>query len=765
MDAIINLPGYDLGDKIGEGGMATVWMARQIALDRTVAVKILSTHLVDDSDAIQKFRQEAQAAARLKHPGIVQVYDAGESDGLLYFVMEFVAGCTVSELLEKRGRLTERNALLIVEGVATALRYAWDEARLVHCDIKPSNIMIDQDGSVKVADLGLARLTGMTGVKADEAMIEGTPHDTSPEQARGESDLDCRADIYSLGAMLYHLLTGRVPFGDRSGTAALECQGSGFLPDPQDVNHELTLGVAWLGEKMMVKDRTIRIATWAELLTDIEAVKHGEMPPGKPPSAGQSTILRSELRSYSKPPSKVEELELQPEAAPHKPKTKAKIKAKDTEAGARQKIVLSKELRAKSSRSFAHRPSEMSRAFYSLVVMLVAVLMAYGALSFFRYARDHKSKSDSTYWEQVVPPRSQIELAAKPSETASGKKVVYRVQANGNAAKPASPGQTIKWQNPSFRRGAQLFNDALEKYKAYSTTKQNPQVLPVVEKQCRDAIKEFESIRKVAPPEVNIGRLVDQCYGLIANVRQSTLLVSSSGAPSSRSEPVKPSTVGVPPSAMAAPGSDKKDLVLATSWNAPQRGGEIVLEDLRGLLADRGQADVDLVADKTLMLYGPIYYLMPISEAARTLGQSLSPKKSVSCPGFPKDSFFAHAVEGDFGEGFKTLLLVTDSTDRIVAVQLVDEHPDKSLWLDPQVFSDKWHVYNFVQLRSKGSAKWKIGQRVETIGRTVRIDSELVANDEFGYFGLGDSQERVQLYLPPPIVNLILFRIEALKRI
>ena len=286
----------------------------------------------------------------------------------------------------------------------------------------------------------------------------------------------------------------------------------------------------------------------------------------------------------------------------------------------------------------------------------------------------------------------------------------------------------------------------------------------MIEKQCRDAIKEFESVRRLAPAEVNIGQLVDQCYGLIANVRQSTLLVPSAPG-ASRPDPVKPATVGAPAAAAAAPGSEKKDLVLAASWNAPQRGGDAALEDLRNLLADHGRANVDLLADNTLMLYGPIYYLMPLGEAARTLGQSLSPKKAVNCPGFPKDSFFAHTVDGDFGDGFEKLLLVTDSTDRIVAVQLVDEHPDGSLWLEPQVFSDQWHVYNFIQFRSKGSAKWKIGQRVAESGRVLRIDSELVANDEFGYFGLGDSKERVQLYLPQPIVNLILFRIEALKRI
>ena len=156
---------------------------------------------------------------------------------------------------------------------------------------------------------------------------------------------------------------------------------------------------------------------------------------------------------------------------------------------------------------------------------------------------------------------------------------------------------------------------------------------------------------------------------------------------------------------------------------------------------------------------------MPLKEAVAILAKPAAPRKSLNCPGFPKDSLYYYAVEGEFGNGFDKILLVTDSADRIAAVELVNEHPDESLWLDPAVFSEKWHAYNFVQTQTKGSAKWRVGHRVETVNRIVRIDSELVANDEYGYFGLGDSKERVSLYLPQPLVNLILLRLEKLKEI
>jgi hypothetical protein len=204
-------------------------------------------------------------------------------------------------------------------------------------------------------------------------------------------------------------------------------------------------------------------------------------------------------------------------------------------------------------------------------------------------------------------------------------------------------------------------------------------------------------------------------------------------------------------------------LTLSPMWNSAQSGGAKIIEDLRALLSGQGHPALDLNPDPSLILFGQVYYLMPLKEAVSILGSPISPRKSLNCPGFPKDSLYYYAAEGEFGNGFDKILLVTDSADRIAAVELVNEHPDESLWLDPGVFSEKWHAYNFVQARTKGSAKWRVGHRVENVNRIVRIDSELVANDEHGYFGLGDSKERVSLYLPEPLVNLILLRLEKLK--
>jgi hypothetical protein len=283
-----------------------------------------------------------------------------------------------------------------------------------------------------------------------------------------------------------------------------------------------------------------------------------------------------------------------------------------------------------------------------------------------------------------------------------------------------------------------------------------------VEQQCRDAIAAFESCRAFAPPEVQIQDLINQGYRLISDCRQATLMDSAKSgpiAPKATSPLVMTVATSFPP--LKAQAMDQ--LILAPTWDNPQLGGEEIAQDLKDLLSGKGQPAIDLKPDSTLVLFGQVYYLMPLKEAVNILGKPISPRKSLNCPGFPKDSLFYYAAEGEFDDGFNKLLLVTDSADRIAAVELVNEHPDKSVWLEPFVFSEKWRAYNFVRTQTKGNAKWRVGHRVKTVDRIVRIDSELVADDEFGYFGLGDSKERVSLYMPQPLVDLILLRLEKLK--
>jgi serine/threonine-protein kinase len=224
---------------------------------------------------------EAQAAARLKHPGLVQVYDANFSQGVYYFVMELVDGYTMGELLRRKGRIDMEDALTIAESVAVALDYAWSLYQMVHCDIKPDNIMVDADGTVKVTDLGLCR--SLTLVKSEAATpseeIMGTPAYMSPEQVYGNEKLDCRSDIYELGATLYHLVTGQMLFQGKTDDDMLHCHVEmAQAPDVRLSAPEATLPFALLLEKMLSKDARHRHRDWKLVLADLARVREGHPP-------------------------------------------------------------------------------------------------------------------------------------------------------------------------------------------------------------------------------------------------------------------------------------------------------------------------------------------------------------------------------------------------------------------------------------------------------------------------------------------------------
>jgi len=280
--------GFELIEKLGQGGMGVVWKARQLSLDRIVAIKVLAPSLSQNPENIRAIMNEARLAARLKHPGIVQVYDAGEEEGSCYFVMEYVDGYSVGLWLQRRRLIAPKDALLVAEHVAVALDYAWQTAGLIHCDIKPENIMVENDGAIKVADLGLSRTVGMRNPADDE--IAGTPSFMSPEQAGGANDLDCRTDVYSLGATLYNMLTGHRLFQDFANHEAIAQQISGSVGDPRDIVPNLSTGTCRLLERLLVKDRALRPADWITVLNDIRRVQKGLPPVSKPPPAGASTL-------------------------------------------------------------------------------------------------------------------------------------------------------------------------------------------------------------------------------------------------------------------------------------------------------------------------------------------------------------------------------------------------------------------------------------------------------------------------------------------
>lgn len=276
---------------IGRGGMGAVYHARQISLDRPVAIKILPPALWhEDQDYAERFRHEARLMARLSHPAMISVHDFGSMpDGQLYFIMEYVQGTDVAQMLQKSGRLAPLHALAIAAHVCDALTYAHQHG-VIHRDIKPANVMVDRDGRVKVADFGLARFEAQESASSQSTMTMGTPDYLAPEALQIGSVVDARADLYSLGIMLYEMLTGRVPHG-------------AFVPPSQKI-----LGLDPRFDKIFVRalqhDPRQRYQTAAELRADLDRIVN--TPAEKPkPAAARQPALSPVLRTEAEPPAKM----------------------------------------------------------------------------------------------------------------------------------------------------------------------------------------------------------------------------------------------------------------------------------------------------------------------------------------------------------------------------------------------------------------------------------------------------------------------------
>ncbi|MCH9021206.1 MAG: serine/threonine protein kinase, partial [Planctomycetes bacterium] len=272
------IPGFQILSKIGQGAMAVVFKAKQLSLDRIVAIKVLPKRLSENPEFVERFYREGRAAARLNHPNIVQAFDVGESSGYHYFVMEYIDGDTIYEKVTDGRCVPEAEALRIIIQTAGALGHAHMQG-LIHRDVKPKNVMLTKDGTVKLADMGLAREVGDYKTAAAEAgRAYGTPYYISPEQVRGDISIDCRADVYALGATFYHMVTGKVPFDGSTPSAVMHKHLKEALVPPDHINHSLSMGIGEIIEVMMAKKRADRYESVKELLGDLKAVAKGEPP-------------------------------------------------------------------------------------------------------------------------------------------------------------------------------------------------------------------------------------------------------------------------------------------------------------------------------------------------------------------------------------------------------------------------------------------------------------------------------------------------------
>lgn len=276
--SIQQVPGYQILQKIGAGAMASVYKARQLSLDRIVAIKVLPARLSEDPEFVARFQKEGRAAAKLNHNNIVQAIDVGEYAGHHYFIMEFVDGKTVYDVMATKRVYEEKEALRLIIQIARALEHAHAKG-FIHRDVKPKNIMITKDGTAKLADMGLARQAAdAEAAEAEKGRAYGTPYYISPEQIRGVVDVDFRADIYSLGATFYHMITGKVPFDGPSPTAIMHKHLKEPLVPPDHVNTKISTGIAEVIERAMAKDREVRYQSTTDLLLDLERVQRGEAP-------------------------------------------------------------------------------------------------------------------------------------------------------------------------------------------------------------------------------------------------------------------------------------------------------------------------------------------------------------------------------------------------------------------------------------------------------------------------------------------------------
>lgn len=264
---------YEILEKIGTGGMGNVYKAHDRRLDRIVAIKILKLEYNDDSNFIRKFKRESLAAASISHPNIVSIFDVGsetiDDDVVHYIVMEYIDGKTLKELINEDGRLPEKRALNYALQIAEALKMAHSK-HIVHRDIKSQNIMVTKDDRVKVTDFGIARVADNTTVTATNAVM-GSVHYFSPEQARG-AKVDNRSDIYSMGIVLYEMLTGTLPFDADNPVSVALMQVQTNMPRPSDKVKSISPGVDDLVLKMTRKDPNKRYKDVYDLIKDIKSI-------------------------------------------------------------------------------------------------------------------------------------------------------------------------------------------------------------------------------------------------------------------------------------------------------------------------------------------------------------------------------------------------------------------------------------------------------------------------------------------------------------
>src|ERR1700684_4300766 len=287
---------YELAHLVARGGMAEVYRAHDRLLDRPVALKILFPELSVDRSFVERFRREAQAAANLSHPNIVPVFDWGEDTGIYFIVMEFIDGRPLSSILKTAGPLSAERTADIGAHVAAALGYAHKHG-VIHRDVKPGNVLITEDGIVKVTDFGIARAINTEESLTQTGAVMGTATYFSPEQAEGMG-VDARSDIYSLGVVLFEMVTGRPPFMGDTPVAVASKHVRENPPTPRDINPSVPPDLEAIILKCLAKSPEYRYATGDDLRVDLLRFREARAVGAVPPPTMSQTVGTTQAVPY-----------------------------------------------------------------------------------------------------------------------------------------------------------------------------------------------------------------------------------------------------------------------------------------------------------------------------------------------------------------------------------------------------------------------------------------------------------------------------------
>lgn len=703
--------GYEILEPLGRGGTSEVWLARQKSLDRLVALKVLGAERLADAAGREAFRREAVAAAKVDLAGVVRVLDFGESaDGRLWYAMEYVEGQSLADWLAEHPRMASSEVLTLAGIAADTLGALWRQYGLVHCDVKPGNLLIGRDGSVKLVDFGVARYAGTAGARGDED-LEGTPTYLAPEQIETGA-ADCRSDMYALGLTLYHALTGCEPFNGRTLGEVLEAQATDYLQDPCELVPDTPTGFAWLLHKLTAKNPELRPETWEDVAKDILQIREGHMPLPPYPKEGESTILLNPERMAGRG---------------GKLSNGTRVVVVGTQTG---KWIES------------HGDAEMKRrrsggCGKGCLGFLAFVLLLAGVAGWFWYKAGMPK-----FWEDVgkTPAQTYVEPEEEKTLAVHGSaESVAAVQAaaDGNAAaggedEPADaavgPVEVPDAVKKRFVEAADLFNGAFESWlwSAEMDEAARADVLPEIEADARAAAELFEGLAGELPADMPVQAYANQCYQLAKDARKARVpegerrLAYAGKHHDEKQAPWPTPGAGF----LGAP------MQLGYAWDyLPVPSGRDDAMEFMMLMIRMGvDAEPSPAGDGGLSLFGPLKWMMPVADAMKALRADPKGVRRHVAEGavFPFGGVFAREVPaGMAGQGkYGKMRLLTDLEDRLVGLELYEEEP-KELLHDPLQFIDGQRALDFVTGRlapEKGNCR--VFQQALQGQGTVRVDCE-----------------------------------------